>query len=152
MKLPTAQRAKWRQSPDWRKASDSFEKVEKVVNPPQKPVVKSSRQVCTNTHLVAKPEKSPMRKQPAMLATKVPNGQPHNQGRSETSQRSPPPKKLPIPTRKNDLTIPITLPLVHNFLAKVQLSLVYILQVFLFNAIFGAPLLQLNDKFYDEIL
>lgn len=84
----------------------SFMYVEKVVKPPQKPVVSNS--------LVAgdimpfpfhdNPERKPMIRQPNILTAIVPKGKAmtaHDCTTLETKNLVPPPKKLPILTSNN---------------------------------------------------
>jgi hypothetical protein len=57
--------------------SPSFENVEKVVNPPQKPTMRNKEKDGETfwKRLVA-PHRIPMRRQPATLIVKVPHGKP----------------------------------------------------------------------------
>ena len=80
----------------------SFEKVENVVKPPQKPTI-NSRFSCDEvfTRLKAAQNK-PMSKQPTMLAVIVAQGNadPMPFMANDTKYRAMPPKKLPAPTRR----------------------------------------------------
>lgn len=89
-------------------AAFSFIKVEKVVNPPQKPVVSSRRVLGVSQLFIDSEEIKPMMKQPKTLTVKVPNGKVElheTAKRRDTRKRNPPPKKLPKPTSKKSLNI-----------------------------------------------
>ena len=67
--------AKRKKSPSLRRAIFSFAKVEKVVNPPQKPTVRNNRQ---SEFIISpfsdSPKNKPIRKQPKTFIRNVPNG------------------------------------------------------------------------------
>ena len=52
----------------------SIEKAEKVVKPPKRPVIRSSRHSIDNCHRSESPKRLPIIKQPITLTDKVPNG------------------------------------------------------------------------------
>ncbi len=86
--------------------------VEKVVNPPQKPVVKRSRD-CGESHdnVDGKLETKPISMQPSRLTINVAKGNEEAQNAPtsfDTRKRLPPPKKLPMPTIKKSLNMFIT--------------------------------------------
>ena len=80
----------------------SFAKVEKVVNPPQKPAEKKRHQGDNEAlNLVNNPKTTPRNVQPSKFTASVPHGNavPHAAPVSvETKYRNAPPKKLPSPT------------------------------------------------------
>ncbi len=55
-------------------ATVSYEKAEKVVNPPISPVARNSRHSGVRLPLSVKPKTIPMKKQPIIFTVKVPNG------------------------------------------------------------------------------
>lgn len=87
----------------------SFIKVEKVVNPPQKPVVKSKRDWGeSHDNVDGRLEIKPISKQPNKLTTNVAKGNEDAQIPPisfDTRKRQPPPRKLPKPTTKKSLNI-----------------------------------------------
>lgn len=81
----------------------SFEKEEKVVKPPKKPVTKKSLHSMLKFPRSVSPKIIPIRKQPIILTAIVPKG---NADKNlfwtycEKKYRDKPPKQLPIPTDK----------------------------------------------------
>lgn len=66
-----------RKFPDWSIDRLSLAKVEKVVNPPQKPVVKSRQRLLeVEENLENSPYSRPIRRQPAILTMNVDSGNP----------------------------------------------------------------------------
>ena len=55
---------------------DSFENEEKVVNPPRIPVAINKRTSFEKSHRSAYPTRIPIRRQPMIFTTKVPQGNP----------------------------------------------------------------------------
>jgi len=84
-------------------------KVEKVVKPPQKPVVSIRRTAGLTPPLsLDNEEKIPIRKQPSTLTTIVPKGnEPATASCKyfEITIRRLPPTKLPIPTKRTSFII-----------------------------------------------
>lgn len=81
--------------------SDSFEKVEKVVKPPQSPTVRNKAQLLPSVpFLLNMPHRRPIRKQPTRLTASVAQGKPLLTPfiASETRYLAAPPRKLPAPT------------------------------------------------------
>ena len=81
--------------------SASFENVEKVVNPPQKPTVSNRVQWFPSPDSLLKaPQSKPIRKHPSRFTVSVPQGKPFADPfiANETRYRAIPPKKLPVPT------------------------------------------------------
>ena len=81
----------------------SFEKAEKVVNPPRIPVAKNSRHSGVILPLSLNPKTIPIRKQPRILTVKVPNGNVESVLvwiNCESKYRNTPPMKLPEPMAK----------------------------------------------------
>ena len=81
----------------------SFMKVEKVVNPPQNPVTRTSFVEGEIWFPIDAPDSSPIRKQPKTLTVIVPQGYPlptNDWNSFATRYRLPPPKKLPMQTNK----------------------------------------------------
>lgn len=87
--------------PDCSIISASFEKVEKVVKPPQSPTVKNKAQLLPSLAVrLNTPHKSPIRKQPTRFTASVAQGNPLPTPFiiRETRYLSAPPMKLPAPT------------------------------------------------------
>ena len=87
----------------------SFAKEEKVVNPPQKPVL-SSRYHALSVELFLPniANTIPKRKHPSRLTVNVPQGNPWSQAffiSVESRYLMAPPKKLPVPTINNAFSI-----------------------------------------------
>ena len=89
--------------------NESFEKVEKVVNPPQIPTVKKSRHSDDIINPFSKmPRKIPIRKLPEMLIIRVPQGNTVSKlicKYLDTRNLRTVPMKPPIPANSIDLTI-----------------------------------------------
>ena len=83
--------------------------VEKVVRPPQKPVVRNNR-VCGESHdnVDGRLEKNPINRQPNRLTINVANGNEEANKPPisfDTRKRLPPPRKLPRPTTKKSFNM-----------------------------------------------
>jgi hypothetical protein len=73
--LSPAYREKYKKLPSLRSAIFSFEKVEKVVKPPQNPTVRKNRSsVLLRLPRSERPKSKPIRKQPRRFTIKVPKG------------------------------------------------------------------------------
>lgn len=92
-------------------------KVEKVVNPPQKPTErKRHHDDEVALYFPNRPNTNPSSKQPKEFTTKVPNGKSVPQAlfsSIEIKYLNAPPRKLPAPTRNIDLNI-ITRYIINN--------------------------------------
>lgn len=86
-------------------------KVEKVVKPPQNPVVsRSLDDGDIHPPVTGSEEKKPMSRHPSTLTVNVPRGNGVVNTAAipfDTRKRSPPPKKLPKPTIRKSLIINI---------------------------------------------
>ena len=79
----------------------SFENVEKVVKPPQRPTVRNNAQLLPSApFLLNRPHRRPMRKQPTRFTASVAHGNPLLTPfiASDTRYLAAPPTKLPAPT------------------------------------------------------
>lgn len=88
--------------PVWSILRLSLAKVEKVVKPPQTPVVISKHQLLTvSENLENRPYNNPIKRQPRRLTERVPQGNPVLIPfmAAEIRYRTAPPMKLPEPTR-----------------------------------------------------
>ena len=87
----------------------SFAKVEKVVNPPHRPVVsKRHHELLADPCLSNKANMVPKAKQPIKLTSNVPQGNPDVMIfliSADMEYLNAPPKKLPIPTINIDFNI-----------------------------------------------
>ena len=87
----------------------SLAKVEKVVNPPHKPVVRSRHQGCeVEQNRLNKAKITPIRKHPTRLTINVPHGKLCEQAffiQVEMRYLNAPPTKLPRPTKHSDFII-----------------------------------------------
>ena len=99
--LPATYSAKPVQLPACIICRDSFEKEEKVVNPPQKPTLSNSIICCeAQEHRLEKPPIKPISRHPSKLTMNVAHGNPPECFIiNETAYRNAPPAKLPVPTK-----------------------------------------------------
>lgn len=107
-KLPMIYIARQRVSPPFINTELSFMNVEKVVNPPQKPVVRKSFVCGLSNPPMGNAEIRPMTKHPSTLTMNVPKGNADNENAPaslDTTYLMPPPKKLPMPTITNSLSM-----------------------------------------------
>ena len=87
--------------PRCKKVIASFEKVENVVKPPQKPTTAKSRTAADALpdHFARNPPKRPISNEPATLTPNVPHGnKPCPFSARETTKRQTPPRALPSAT------------------------------------------------------
>ena len=114
MTLKAMYPAKPQMFPDCSIISASFEKVEKVVKPPQSPTVRNKAQLLPSLAVrLNRPHKNPIRKQPTRFTDSVAQGNPLPMPfiSSETRYLAAPPMKLPAPTTATFLMISKTIEL-----------------------------------------
>ena len=123
--------AKPQMFPDCSIISASFEKVEKVVKPPQSPTVRNKAQLLPSLAVrLNRPHNSPIRKQPTRFTASVAQGNPFPTPfiSSETRYLPAPPMKLPAPTTAIFLMMSDTIEfrfseLIYAFLVSIRAGL-----------------------------